>query len=43
MAVGTCAGEGEFESGFEEETAKDHEVVAVAILGLHNLDGLNLC
>jgi hypothetical protein len=30
------------EGGFQEETAKDHEVVAVAVLRLHYLDGLDL-
>lgn len=29
--------EGELESLFEQETSKDHEVVPVAVLGLHYL------
>ena len=35
------AGECEFESRFEEKAAEDHEVVAVAVLRLHDLDGLD--
>lgn len=33
----------EFEGLFKEETAEDHEVVAVAELGLHYLRGIHLC
>lgn len=31
------AAEGELESLFEQETSEDHEVVPVAVLGLHYL------
>lgn len=34
-----CSAESEFERGFEEVAAKDHEVVAVAVLRLHDLRG----
>ena len=39
MGEGSGAAEGEFEGGFEEVAAEDHEVVAVAVLGLHDLGG----
>jgi len=34
------AGEGKLEGGLEEESTEDHEIVAVAVLRLHYLDGL---
>lgn len=42
--VGECGGarEGQLKGGFEEEAAEDHEVVAVTVLGLHDLHGLDL-
>lgn len=39
MAKCCCGAEREFEGGFEEVAAKDHEAVAVAILWLHDLGG----
>ncbi len=39
MGEGGGAAKGEFEGGFEEVAAEDHEVVAVAVLGLHDLGG----
>lgn len=41
--MGECGGaaEGELEGLFEEEAAEDHEVVAVAVLGLHDLGGVD--
>lgn len=39
MGKGSGAAEGEFEGGFEEVAAEDHEVVAVAVLRLHDLGG----
>lgn len=41
MGEGGCAAEGEFEGLLEEEAAEDHEVVAVAVLGLHYLGGVD--
>lgn len=41
MRDGRCAGEGQFEGGFEQEAAEDHEVVSVAVLRLHDLHGLD--
>lgn len=38
-----CTAESEFEGGFEEVAAEDHEVVAVAVLGLHYLRGGEGC
>lgn len=43
MGEGCCAAEGEFEGCFEEVAAEDHEVVAVAVLGLHDLGGVEGC
>ena len=34
MGEGGCAAEGELEGLFEEKTAKDHELVAVAVFCL---------
>ncbi len=42
MRDGRGAGEGQLEGGLEEEAAEDHEVVAVAVLGLHDLDRVHL-
>ncbi len=39
MGEGGGAAEGEFEGGFEEVAAEDHEVVPVAVLRLHYLGG----
>ena len=33
---------GKLEGLFQQETAEDHEVVPVAVLGLHDLGGLEL-
>lgn len=41
MREGGCAAKGEFEGLLEEEAAEDHEVVAVAVLGLHYLGGVD--
>ena len=35
------AAEGELEGLLEKEAAKDHEIVAVAVLGLHDLGGVD--
>ncbi len=39
MGEGGGGAEGELEGGFEEVAAEDHEVVPVAVLGLHDLRG----
>ena len=41
MGESCCAAESEFEGLFEEEAAEDHEVVSVAVLGLHYLGGID--
>ena len=41
MGESCCAAESEFEGLLEEETAEDHEVVPVAVLGLHYLGGID--
>ena len=43
MREGCGAGEGQLKGLFEEEAAEDHEVVPVAVLGLHYLGGVNAC
>jgi hypothetical protein len=42
VGKGCCGCESEFEGLFEEEAAKDHEVVSVAVLGLHDGRGFEL-
>ena len=41
MRESCCAAESQFEGLFEEEAAEDHEVVPVAVLGLHYLGGID--
>lgn len=41
MGESCCAAESEFEGLFKEEAAEDHEVVTVAVLGLHYLGGID--
>ncbi len=43
--MGECstAAKGEFEGLFQEETTEDHEVVAIAVFGLHNLGRVGFC
>ena len=41
MRESCCAAESEFEGLLEEEPAEDHEVVPVAVLGLHYLGGMD--
>lgn len=43
MRESCCAAESEFECLFEEEAAKDHEIVPVTVLGLHYLGGMDAC
>lgn len=40
MGEGGGGAEGELEGGFEEVAAENHEVVAVAVLRLHDLGGM---
>lgn len=40
MRESCCAAEGKFEGLFKEEATEDHEVVPVAVLGLHYLRGI---
>ena len=41
MGESRCAAESEFKSLFEKEAAEDHEIVPVAVLGLHYLGGID--
>lgn len=43
--MGECssAAECKFESRFQQVAAEDHEVVTVAVLGLHDLGGVEGC
>ena len=41
MGESCCAAESEFKGLFEEEAAKYHEIVPVAVLGLHYLGGMD--
>lgn len=41
MGESCCAAESEFEGLFEQKAAEDHEVVPVAVLGLHYLGGVD--
>ena len=43
MGEGRGAAEGQLEGLFQEETTEDHEVVEVAILGLHDHGGFENC
>ena len=41
MRESCCATEGKFEGLFKEEATEDHEVVPIAVLGLHYLGRIN--
>ena len=41
MGESCCAAESQFEGLFEKEAAEDHEVMPIAVLGLHYLGGID--